>query len=120
MKEFLENVVDPSHQFQRMRMNMLRYDMRIVHRPSYMMKDVDILTRYNRKGDEIINQISHPDILHRYCERALILKSLSEKDNDKYIKIKKTTVTLFTHKYIINPPPQPIEFTIDNPKVIGS
>lgn len=45
MKAFLDNVNDPSHQCQRLRMGNLQYEVRIVHREAYMMKQVDTFMR---------------------------------------------------------------------------
>jgi hypothetical protein len=44
---FFETNELPTHQAQRWKLFMLRFDFTIVHRPDRMMKDVDMLSRYN-------------------------------------------------------------------------
>ena len=44
---FFETNELPTHQAQRWKLFMLRFDFTIVHRPDRMMRDVDMLSRYN-------------------------------------------------------------------------
>ena len=58
LRRFFEGDDIPTHMMQRWRMQLLRYDFTIVHRPGRMMFECDLLSRYNqdteawRKDDE--------------------------------------------------------------------
>ena len=47
LSQFFESAELPTHQAQRWKLFMLRFDFTIVHRPDRMMRDVDMLSRYN-------------------------------------------------------------------------
>ena len=47
LRKFFEGEDIPSHMIQRWRMQLLRYDFTIVHRPGRMMFECDLLSRYN-------------------------------------------------------------------------
>ena len=48
LKKFLENQDDPNHMLQRRRLQLLRFNFTIHHRPGKLMTDVDNLSRYNQ------------------------------------------------------------------------
>ena len=48
LKKFFEGEDIPTHMLQRWRMQLLRYDFTIVHRPGRMMFECDLLSRYNQ------------------------------------------------------------------------
>ena len=52
LRAFFEQRDMPNHQLERVRMRMLCYQFTIVHRNSNMVKEVDLLTRYNKFADE--------------------------------------------------------------------
>jgi hypothetical protein len=119
MKEFLDNVDDPSHQCQRMRMNMLRYDARIVHRPEHMMKEVDAASRYNRKYEEweqLKTQSQNAFLLRRYNIRAARLYNLSVRD-DITTPLVLTASIIQEHQTGIKA--RPIEWNMTAPKIVG-
>lgn len=73
-------------------MNMLLYDARIVHRPEHMMKEVDALTRFNRKFEELQEDQKHSPnayLLQRYNKRAawLLNNSIKELHNNQFDSI---------------------------------
>lgn len=49
LKKFFEGDDIPTHMIQRWRMQLLRYDFTIVHRPGRMMFECDLLSRYNQE-----------------------------------------------------------------------
>ena len=51
LKAFFEQRDMPTHQLERLRMRMLCYQFTIVHRNASMVKEVDLLTRYNKFAD---------------------------------------------------------------------
>lgn len=53
IQRFFDTEMDPTHTMQRWKMEMLRFQFTVVHRPSKMMAECDLLSRYNRKADEL-------------------------------------------------------------------
>lgn len=52
LRKFFEGDDIPTHMIQRWRMQLLRYDFTIHHRPGRMMFECDLLSRYNQDTDE--------------------------------------------------------------------
>jgi hypothetical protein len=52
LKKFFEGDDIPTHMIQRWRMQLLRYDFTIVHRPGRMMFECDLLSRYNQETEK--------------------------------------------------------------------
>ena len=60
LRQFFEGIDTPSHIIQRWRLQLLRYNFTIVHRPSRMMAEVDLLSRYNAMADDNRENDSKP------------------------------------------------------------
>ena len=52
LRKFFEGDDVPTHMIQRWRMQLLRYEFTIAHRPGRMMFECDMLSRYNRETEE--------------------------------------------------------------------
>ena len=62
LKAFFDQRDMPNHQLERVRMRMLCYQFTIVHRTSNMVKEVDLLTRYNRFATQFRSADEAPNI----------------------------------------------------------
>lgn len=82
LQKFLDNVDEPSHQFQRIRMQLLRYSCTIVARPGSMMVEVDAMSRYNRVYDQWLKEQKGRSVdaglLYRYNKRAEELRNVED------------------------------------------
>eukprot|EP00978_Attheya_sp_CCMP212_P030582 scaffold112851_cov35-Attheya_sp.AAC.1 len=58
LRQFFDGIDLPTHIIQRWRLQLLRYHFTIVHRPDHMMAEVDLLSRYNAKADDL--RKAHP------------------------------------------------------------
>lgn len=53
VQKFFETEMDPTHTMQRWKMEMLRFQFTIIHRPARMLAECDLLSRYNQKADAL-------------------------------------------------------------------
>ena len=60
LRKFFEGDDIPTHMMQRWRMQLLRYDFTIVHRPGRMMFECDLLSRYNQDTEAWRNEHQNP------------------------------------------------------------
>jgi hypothetical protein len=60
LRQFFDGIDLPTHIIQRWRLQLLRYNFTIVHRPDRMMAEVDLLSRYNATADAL--RKAHPPL----------------------------------------------------------
>ena len=61
LRKFFEGDEVPTHMVQRWRMQLLRYDFTIVHRPGRMMFECDMLSRYNMETEAWRDETEEPN-----------------------------------------------------------
>jgi RNase H-like domain found in reverse transcriptase/Integrase zinc binding domain/Reverse transcriptase (RNA-dependent DNA polymerase) len=118
LRKFFEGDDVPTHMIQRWRMQLLRYDFTIVHRPGRMMFECDMLSRYNQTTQHWRDNAEKADIKIANLESTIRqtpseheAKSTEKKNGTMVAYLPKGKKSNMSEDDILNPsPPIPLTF----------